>query len=234
MLAIVAPMATELAGIRRAVRDPRGRGMTLDVIGIGRFPATANVARIAERKPDAIVLVGFCGGGDPDLVTGDLHIADAFLGPDRPDPIAADAGLTAGLTSAAKLRSGRVVAGPSATVTSVAGAGLKSELHESVGARTVNMEDYWVAHTAQAAGVPFASVRAVLDPAGVELPGYVMASGGSAMRVALGLAAHPGRLADMTRLTRLARIARNSLTRALLAAVASPSGLRPDLAGAPR
>ena len=102
MLAIVAPMATELAGIRRAVRDPNGRGITLDVIGIGRFPATVNVARIAERKPDAMVLVGFCGGATPDLVPGDLHIADSFLGPDRSDSIAADAGLTAGLTYAAQ------------------------------------------------------------------------------------------------------------------------------------
>ena len=227
-------MATELAGIRRAVRDPNGRGMTLDVIGIGRFPATANVARIAERKPDAMVLVGFCGGADPDLVTGDLHIADVFLSPDQSDCIAADTGLTGGLTCAAKPLGGRVVAGPSATVTAVAGAGRKSELYESVGARSVNMEDYWVADTARAAGVPFASVRAVLDSARVELPGYIAAGGDKAMPVALGLAAHPDRVLSLWRLARLARIARNSLTSALLAALASPSYLRPALAEAPR
>ena len=227
-------MATELAGIRRAIRDPQGRGMTLDVIGIGKFPATANVARIAERKPDAIVLVGFCGGGDPDLVPGDLHIADSFLGPDRSDSIVADAGLTAGLSSAAKAAGGRVVAGPSATVAAVASASLKSELYESAGAVTVNMEDYWVAHTARAAGVPFASVRAVLDPARVELPGYVADSGGKAAPVALGLAGHPGRMLGLWRLARQARAARNSLTVAVLAGVASPSGLRPALAEAPR
>ena len=227
-------MATELAGIRRAVRDPHGRGVTLDVIGIGRSPATANVARIAERKPDAIVLVGFCGGADPDLVPGDLHIADSFLGPGRSDSIAADAGLTAGLSSAAKPTGGRVVTGPSATVAAVAGAGLKSELYESAGARSVNMEDYWVAHTARAAGVPFASVRAVLDQARVELPGYVADSGGKSVPVALGVAAHPGRALGLWRLARLAHTARNSLTRAVLAAVTSPSGLRPALSEALR
>ena len=227
-------MATELSGIRRAIRDPRGRGVTLDVIGIGKCPATANVARIAERKPDAMVLVGFCGGADPGLVPGDLHIADSFLGPDRSDSIAADAGLTAGLSSAAKAVSGRVVAGPSATVAAVAGAGRKSELYESAGARTVNMEDYWVAHTAQAAGVPFASVRAVLDSAHVELPGYVAANEGKAIPVALGLAGRPGRALGLWRLARQARAARNSLTAAVLAAVTSPSGLRPALSEALR
>ena len=227
-------MATELAGIRRAVRDPQGRGMTLDVIGIGKCPAAANVARIAQRKPDAIVLVGFCGGADPDLVPGDLHIADSFLGPERSDAIAADAGLAASLSSSAKAVSGRVVAGPSATVAEVAGTGLKSELYESARARTVNMEDYWAAHTARAAGVPFASVRAVLDPARVELPGYVADSGGNAIPVALGLAGHPGRALSLWRLAREARAARNSLTAAVLAALASPSDLRPALSAALR
>ena len=119
-------------------------------------------------------------------------------------------------------------------MTAVAGAGRKSELYESAGARTVNMEDYWVADTARAAGVPFASVRAVLDAAHVELPGYVAAGGGNAMPVALGLAAHPGRMLSLWRLAHMARAARNSLTAALLAALSSPSCLRPALAEAPR
>ena len=211
MLAVVAPMATELAGVRRAIGDPHGSGMMLRVVGVGRQHTEAGIAAVAAESPTAIALIGFCGATDPDLLTGDLHVAEVFHSIDRPGPIPADPTLAGRIRSWADRSATRFVGGPSATVTAIAGVKTKSILRAETGSLSVNMEDYWAARVAAAHGIPFASVRAVLDTAGDELPGYLSEMGNGIINVLRGMATHPGSVPGLIRLAHKAQIARARL-----------------------
>ena len=229
MLAIVAPMDIELAAIRRSVPDHAARDISFSVLGIGKKPAQSSIRAVLEHSPEAIILVGFCGGADPNLKPGDLHVALSFLCPDLSDAVAADTELHAHLSRSAKDVGARVLAGPSATVDAIANRDVKSRLYQTTGSASVNMEDYWVARAARSATVPFASVRAVLDTAGVDLPDYLSAQPGNSSRMLGNLIVHPGRIPTMVRMVHLVRIARHSLTRCVLAAIESLSSERSAL-----
>ena len=211
MLAIVAPMATELAGLRRAIGDPHGTGVTIRVIGVGKRRAEAGIAEVAAELPDAIMAVGFCGGADPTLRTGDLHVADVFHSVDRSEPIAADPGLICRAKAWTDRNNHRLVCGPSVTVDAVAGAQAKRALHAETGAASVNMEDYWAARTAADHEIPFGSVRAVLDTADDELPDYLGDVGDGIFDALRGLATHPGSIFSLIRLSRKSTVARDRL-----------------------
>ena len=226
MLAIVAPMATEMAGVRRAVGHLSGTNVMTRVIGVGRERAELGLTAVAAKSPSAIVMIGFCGGAAPCLRTGDLHVAEVFHAGDQPEPIACDPGLNGSIRAWTAASGTRWVGGPSATVSSVADQGVKSALHTANGTMSVNMEDYWAAQTAAAHGIPFASVRAVLDTADDELPGYLGTSGDGILNVLRGAATHPGSLANLVQLARKARIARVCLAECvsgLLDGVSAPS-----------
>ena len=233
MLAIAAPMSTELAGIRRAVPNPARRGVAFHIIGVGAAPALANIAPLVAARPDALIIAGFCGAADPALRTGDLHIANAFHHPGRPDAIAA-ADLSACIAAAARQAGIPALTAPSATVGAIANPRLKAAARRDTGAASVNMEDYWAAGLAAAAGVPFASVRAVLDTAAEELPAYLADAGNAPTRIVLGLAARPGRAPGLLRLARQAHIARRRLTQCLLAAIRALAAPETTIAAALR
>ncbi len=228
MLAIVAPMTTELSSICREVRDAETLGASLHVSGVGRARVTASLNRIMAKAPDGVIMVGFCGAADPALKTGDIHVANLFHAADFPATdgsrippcaIAANRGLTSTLTDAAHANGCRVVTAPSATVPAVAGIVAKSAVHASLRAASVNMEDYWAAGAAHSAGVPFASVRAVLDTADQQIPPWVAFYASNARRAAWSLLTHPGRAPTLLHLWRQAELARRQLTRCLLTAV---------------
>ena len=226
-------MAIELAAIKRSVPDHAARDISFSVLGVGKKPAQCSIRAVVESRPDAIVMVGFCGAADPDLEPGDLHVAQSFLHPDLSDAVEADAELHSRLSRAGEVGA-RVVTGPSATVDAIANRYLKSRLNRIAKAASVNMEDYWVARAACAVGVPFASVRAVLDTAGVELPDYLSAQPVRSSPMLRSLIVHPSRIPTMVRLAHLARIARHSLTRCVLAAIESLSSERSALLAVPK
>ena len=211
MLAIVAPMATELAGLRRAIGDPSGAGVTLRVIGVGKRRAEAGIAAVMSESPDAIIAIGFCGGADATLRTGDLHVADVFHSVDHSKPIAADPGLVGRAQAWACRSDSRLVCGPSVTVDALAGVQAKRALHSETGASSVNMEDFWAASAAAAHGIPFVSIRAVLDTAEDELPAYLGNAGEGLIDVLRGVAAHPRTVPLLIRLSRKAQVARANL-----------------------
>lgn len=223
MLAIVAPTTTELSGIRRKVRDAEIPGASLHVSGVGKDRVIASFNRILAKVPSGVIMVGFCGASDPALKTGDIHVADLFHATDGGSipsgTIAANQGLTSTLTDAAHANGCRVVAAPSATVPAVAGIVTKSAVYASLGVASVNMEDYWAARAAGSVGVPFASVRAVLDTADQDIPPWVSLFVRDARRAAWSLATHPGRAPTLLHLWRQAKLARRQLTRCLLTAV---------------
>ena len=74
-------MAIELAAIRRSVPDASARDISFGVTGIGKIHTERYITEIIKRAPEAIVVVGFCGGSDPTLAPGDLHVAGSYLNP---------------------------------------------------------------------------------------------------------------------------------------------------------
>ncbi len=234
MLAIVAPMPTELAGIRRAVRDPQSRGIYFSVTGIGKAAITAGFARAAKTRPEAVILAGFSGAVAPELQTGDLHIAASFHACGEYGPITADTGLSSAMREGARLNDIRVCIQPSGTVSGVANAAVKAELRFAAGVASVNMEDYWAATAAAIAGVPFASVRAVLDTSDQSLPDYLASGDIAPARVALNALVRPGRLPALLRLARQSRLARRNLTRCIMATIDILAARQPVPTGAPR
>ena len=227
MLFILAPMAVEAAGIQRALRRLPDARAGVRVTGIGRERIAAGVAQAAAEGATAILAAGFCGALDPALRAGDLHIAGEFhanghsgdYGGVPVDAIPADARLTARLRAAAP----DAAAGPSVTVAGIAQPDAKATLWQTGAGRSVNMEDYWAAQAAAGAGLPFASVRAVLDTAGQSLPDCLTADGitggAGTLRLALGVAGHPGRAPALARLARQSRQAQQRLTRCVMAAL---------------
>ena len=225
MLAIVVPTTTELAGIRRQIRDAAKLGVSIYVSGVGKSRAIASMDRIIAEGPDTVVMAGFCGASDPSLTSGDLHVAHSFHAKDRSGnrykSIAANQRLVSVLTNAARSNGRRVVTDPSTTVPSVAGIAAKAAVRSDSGAASVNMEDYWAAYAARSGGIPFASVRAVLDTADQELPPWISHYAGNVLHVACGLIINPGRVPTLLHLWRQALLARHQLTRCLLTAVAA-------------
>lgn len=237
MLAIVAPMATELSGIRRAIRDPEGRGIAFSLTGVGAARTRASIQRIAESEPEAIIMVGFCGGADPGLRVGDLHVASAYhrMGSDSSVAISADPDLSVSIIAAARQSCNRAVStGPSATVDAVAGAATKLAAREATGAASVNMEDYWAADVARAAGVPFVSIRVVLDTSEEDLPDWISENGESAVRTIGRLVSHPRRVPSLIRIARQVIIARQNLTCCVAGLIDALGSPRRNLSAVPQ
>lgn len=234
MLAIIAPMATEIADIRRALGGPHEDEVTLRVTGVGKQPTESGIAdAIASGPPVAIVMVGFCGAVSPQLRTGDLHVARTFYASGMPGPIEADPDLVARLESWAHAANSRLVGGASVTVNRIAGRHEKSAIHAAHGAMSVNMEDYWAARTAASHGTSFASVRAVLDTSDDELPDYLNDIGEGAWQALRGAARHPESVPALIRLASQARMARRSLTACVSGLLAAHSSAHADMAPLP-
>jgi|HubBroStandDraft_3_1064219.scaffolds.fasta_scaffold52560_2 hopanoid-associated phosphorylase len=141
------------------------------VEGLGRvLVGTSGLARALREAPAGVVSFGVCGGLDPALKGGDLLLARAVIARGR--AIAADAAWLEALGAALPhAMRGDVVSGD-AIVGSIAA---KGELRRSTGAAGVDMESHQVAKAAEAAGLPFAVLRAVSDPADRALPGAALA-----------------------------------------------------------
>jgi adenosylhomocysteine nucleosidase len=121
--------------------------------------------RVAQRLVDdgaiALVSFGLAGGLDPALAAGALLAPRAVLSQGR--RIACDAGLRSRL-------SGEGIPCLLAGDAVVASAAEKRRLWRETGAGAVDLESGGVAEVATAAGLPFAVLRAVCDPAGRDLP----------------------------------------------------------------
>jgi hypothetical protein len=86
------------------------------------------------------------------------------------------------------------------------------ELRARYQATSVNMEDYRVAEAAQRAGVPFLSVRVVLDTASQRLPGYLPGLARSRYKVVTKVLLMPWRIPNMLRLKKQLQLCQAVLT----------------------
>ena len=229
MLIVVASMEQELTGLRRELReiaDATGINSQVEfqVLGVGPERAGAAMAallgdRLSPRsKVDGVLLVGVAGGVDPELETGDLLLADRHAlqngaSQGAGQAIRPDADMLQSAQKAALELSVPIFNGGSLTVDL-----LVAEPHERESVRTeyqvysVNMEDYRAAEAAQNAGVPFLSVRVVLDTASQRLPGYLPGLARSRYKVVTKILLMPWRIPTMLRLKRQLQLCQAVLT----------------------
>ena len=226
MLIVVASMEQELTGLRRELReieDATGISSQVEfqVLGVGPERAGAAMAALLENrrsKIDGVLLVGVAGGVDPKLETGDLLLADRHAlqngaSQGAGQAIKPDADMLQSAQKAALELSVPIFNGGSLTVDH-----LVAKPHEREALRTeyqvysVNMEDYRAAEAAQNAGVPFLSVRVVLDTASQRLPGYLPGLARSRCKVVTKILLMPWRIPTMLRLKRQLQLCQAVLT----------------------
>ena len=178
-------MKPELAGLQRdidALESPRGVGFPLEFhfAGVGPRRAGATMGEVlskARRRPEGVLMLGVAGAVNPGMETGDLILADRYAldadGGDEAD-ISPDAGmLELAEETAAALRMPVSRSGSLTVDHLVVEGSERRELREKYDVGSVNMEDYAVASASARWGVPFLSVRVILDTAEQQIPGYL-------------------------------------------------------------
>lgn len=182
----------------------------------GRAQAAAEALLAAGAG--ALVSYGIAGGLDPALRPGDMVLPESVLLPGgrvvpvhgawRDDLLVLARGQSPAASGGTLQGSERVVA----AVTE------KQALFAASGAVAVDMESHAVGRVAQAAGVPFLVIRAVVDPADRPLPRAVVGSTRPdgeprAGLIVARLALRPWEIAQINRLRRDARVALRALGR---------------------
>ena len=225
MIAIVAALSQEVSGLRRKAEGAglavgHDNDMVVYQIGVGRDRVLRSLSRTlgGSTRPDSILALGFTGAVDDRLSTGDLVIANRVLTTEEQGSIECDPELkemaTKVMADLAHLRGFSV---DTLTVPyPVLSPGEKELLSKGTDAWAINMEDYWIGKAAQQEGIPFVSVRAVLDTAHQEIPAYVagLADKGKFSQVSqitANVLVRPLSLPKLVTLSRQMRVARQSL-----------------------
>jgi adenosylhomocysteine nucleosidase len=116
-----------------------------------------------------VISFGVAGGLDPSLKTGDVVVATEVMAGDA--RWLAGLSLTEAQIASIALGRRRVVRGLLAGVEEVvAASACKAALHSETGAAAVDMESHIAAAYAAEAGIPFAALRVISDPAHRALP----------------------------------------------------------------
>jgi adenosylhomocysteine nucleosidase len=122
-----------------------------------------------------VISFGVAGGLDPTLKSGDVVVATEVLAGD--DRWLAGLALNEDLIASVGLGRRRIVRGRLAGAEEVVAARhVKAALHNETGAAAVDMESHIAADYAAKAGLPFAALRVVSDPAHRALPALAMAA----------------------------------------------------------
>ncbi len=175
------------------------------------------LAEIAMATPELVISWGLCGGLDQRLRPGDLAVGiEVASGDER---IETDQSVASRLAQRLAATRARVsldrFAGASAPVLA---ASKKAELRVATGAATVDMESLIAGRFARERGAPFASLRAVADPAERDLPSLAATAIDSEGRVdacaiIAGLLRSPAQIARLGPLARDSRAAFSALER---------------------
>jgi adenosylhomocysteine nucleosidase len=187
--------------------------------------AAQGAAELVAARASMLLSFGFAGGLDPSLQPGDIIVGAGVVGTDGQVRATDDAlaqQLCAALDDAACKWTAGLVAGADQALTTAAA---KQALAARTGALIVDMESHAVA----AAGLPFAILRVVVDPAQRALPASVLDALDSHGQVNVGallagLLRHPREIGSVLALARDNGPARASLRRAA-AAVGRAFGL---------
>ena len=191
MLTLVLPMSLEKPGLFNLGRSRRVKDKEFPylVIGVGKESAQRVLAKWASDNSDiygsdadnnGILLLGFCGGLDPSLRSGDIVVSTQYcLDPEllggclnkRFEP---NRSMFLKAVNVVAEKNMRWSTAPSITTNRIVGNRIeKLKLRESSNTAAVNMEDFWVADFARQRGIPFLSVRVVIDEAAQEVSTHV-------------------------------------------------------------
>ena len=233
MLIVAASMDRELAGLLSRMRDgaPRAVGKSshsswtsapeMHVLGMGPGAGSALTSLLQRRgntgvATTGLLMLGVAGAVQPGLKSGDLVLSSRYYreGFDvQPEFLEPDPRLRQFALAAADDSDLPVIYADSLTVSKlVTTADAKQDIHRRYPAGLVNMEDYWVARAARDAGVPFISVRAVLDTAQQSLPSYLCRIASSPQAAIFGVAAMPWRWPALLGLWRRFHLTQGALT----------------------
>ena len=191
-------MILVVCGLKAEADIAAGDDVTVVCGGGDQARLAADLARLAP-KAAAIVSFGVAGGLDPSLKPGALAVAAGVV-TTKGERYSSDpewASRLAGRLAAPTT----VFAAVDVPIADVAG---KAALHAATGAALVDMESHLAARAAQNAGVPFAALRAVTDPADRSLPHAATVGMRADGRVDLpailaSLARQPGQLPGLIR-----------------------------------
>ena len=211
---------------------------TVHITGVGKEAALSGMDNLMHRtaRPDSILALGFGGALRDSLSTGDLVLSRRLYAPGEDDLLHSDERL---LRLAQEILKGPnmpayyvadTLTVPKVVVSSVE----KRELAKGTTAWVVSMEDYWIAKTAMRYGIPFLSVRAVLDTACQELPSNLAGLANirglkQGLSVMASVLVRPQNVPRLVKLSRQMKLAQESLAHFTLSFIAQsfqPWGIR--------
>ncbi len=167
LLAEARILAKGLKAAGELVHLPGGAVMVLSGAGSSRARQAARV--LLENGATSLVSWGFAGGLLPGLPAGSLVLPEKVIGADQivypVDPVWHER-LCRRLQGSLNLCKGPLAESPSMLATFAE----KKNLFSRTGAIAVDMESASVASFAKEAGVPFLAIRAITDPAEMDMP----------------------------------------------------------------
>src|SRR6266481_1569145 len=158
-----------VTGLVQEARIAAGPGMIVICSSSDPQQLRALLATLDSSTFRGVISFGVAGGLDPSLKSGDIVVATEVLAGDT--RFLAGLALNEEMIASAALRRRRVVRGGLAGVEQVVAAtACKAALHSETGAAAVDMESHIAAAYATAAGLLFAALRVISDPASRALP----------------------------------------------------------------
>ncbi len=158
-----------VTGLVQEARIAAGPGMIVICSSSDPQQLRALLATLDPSTFRGVISFGVAGGLDPSLKSGDVVVATEVLSGDT--RFLAGLALNEEIIASAALRRRRVVRGGLAGVEQViAATACKAALHSETGAAAVDMESHIAAAYAAKAGIPFAALRVISDPATRALP----------------------------------------------------------------
>jgi hopanoid-associated phosphorylase len=164
-----------VTGLVQEARIAAGPGMTVICSSSDPQQLRALLTVFDPTTIRGVISFGVAGGLDPTLKSGDVVVATEVLSGDA--RWLAGLSLNDDLIDSVGLGSRRIVRGRLAGAEEVVAARhVKAALHSETGAAAVDMESHIAAEYAAKAGLPFAALRVVSDPAHRALPPLAMAA----------------------------------------------------------
>jgi adenosylhomocysteine nucleosidase len=185
--------------------------------GTGISNAQAAAEQLVEQGATRLVSWGCAGALDDRLKPGDLVLADKLIAQDRSElciNVNWHGHCVKHLTQDLPVITGYVI--ESAHI--VSDSQEKHQLHTATGALAVDMESIAIAKVALSNALPFIAIRAIVDPANMDLPkaiAYAANDEGDIqlMRLLAFIARHPSELSGLVRLGFAFNAAQSTLKR---------------------